>query len=170
MWNVDQNVNQTIYIDSCIIDAYLWGKKGDKECAKRIYYNVKKTIDSNSKIKVIIPLIVVGEIVNTMIQKGKKNKIDEMFKLIEDLKADTPPPNKEIIETSLHILEEDKRFQPTDAIIAAHALCDEYSAHLLTADQNMINSRAVNDPEDNYLRDKQEKKKQKQELKIASDL
>ena len=137
--------NQTIYIDSCFVDAYLWGDRDANLHAKKVFYKIKKTISSNPDIKTVIPFVSVGEIVNTMIQKGEKEKIREMFKLIEDLEADTPPPNKAVIGKALHILNNDKKFGPTDAIIAAHALCDEYSTLLLTTDTNMQTSKVLSE-------------------------
>lgn len=125
---------QTIYIDSCFIDDYLWGNGHDKRHAGSVFRKIGNTL-SNPNIKPIMPFVSVGEIVNTMIQKGKEEKFEEMIKLIKDLKVDTPPPNKAVIEISHRILNDDDRFDPTDAIIAAHALCDEYSVRLLTKDK-----------------------------------
>lgn len=140
--------NQTIYIDSCFVDAYLWGDKDANKHAKKVFRKIKKTISSNPNIKVVIPFVAVGETVNTMIQKGKKDKNDKMFELIEDLKADTPPPSKTVIEIAFDILKKDKWFDPSDAIIATHALCDEYSTYLLTTDTNMQTSKVLSELEE----------------------
>jgi hypothetical protein len=39
-------------------------------------------------------------------------------------------------------------FAPSDAIIAAHALCDEYSTYLLTTDSNMQTSKVLSELEE----------------------
>jgi hypothetical protein len=85
----------------------------------------------------------VGEIVNTMVQKEKEDKIRDLLYLINDIRADTPPPNKIVIELSSRILNADDLFDTTDAIIAAHAISDELSTRLLTTDTNMQNSRVL---------------------------
>jgi hypothetical protein len=92
-------------------------------------------------------LVSVGEIVNTMIQKEKEDKVGDLLKLLKDLIADTPPPNKRVIELSSRILSDDNLFDTTDAIIAAHAISDEYSTRLLTTDTNMQNSRVLSELE-----------------------
>ena len=147
------------------MDNYLWGGRDAKRYAKRVYRKIKETISLNPNIKTVIPFIAIGEIVNTMIQKGKKDKNEEMFKLIEDLKVDTPPPNKVTIDISLRILKEDERFDPTDAIIAAHALCDEYSSRLVTMDINMQSSKVLSELETELRNDRKRKRK----LKISDE-
>jgi len=74
-----EDANQTIYIDSCFVDAYLWGDKDTRRYAKRLFYKIEKIISSNPNIKAIIPFVSVGEIVNTMIQKGKKDKNEKNY-------------------------------------------------------------------------------------------
>jgi hypothetical protein len=96
--------NQTIYIDSCFVDAYLWGDRDANKHAKKIFRKINETISSNPNIKVIIPFIAVGETVNTMIQKGKKDKNEKMFEAIEHLEADTPPPSKTVVEIASDII------------------------------------------------------------------
>jgi len=156
-----EDANQTIYIDSCFVDAYLWGDKDTRRYAKRIFYKIEKRISSNPNIKALIPFVSLGEIVNTMIQKGKKDKNEKMFKLIEDLEADTPPPNKTVIKIAFDILSRDKWFDPTDAIIAAHALCDEYSTRLLTTDTNMQTSKVLSELEEDLRKNEERKRKLK---------
>jgi len=153
---------QTVYIDSCFIDDYLWGNGHDKRHAGSVFRKIENTL-SNPNIKPIMPFVSVGEIVNTLIQKGKKDKNEKMFKLIEDLEADTPPPNKAVIEIAFDILKKDKWFDPTDAIIAAHALCDKYSTRLFTTDINMQTSKVLSELEED-LRKTEERKR---ELKIS---
>jgi predicted nucleic acid-binding protein len=138
-----QKAVQTIYIDSCFVDAYLWGDRDMKQHTKRVFYRIR----NSSPVKVIIPFVSVGEIVNTMIQKEKEDKVGDLLKLLKDLIADTPPPNKRVIELSSRILSDDNLFDTTDAIIAAHAISDEYSTRLLTTDTNMQNSRVLSELE-----------------------
>lgn len=134
-----QKAVQTIYVDSCFVDAYLWGDRDMKQHTNRVFYRIK----NSSPAKVIIPFVIVGEIVNTMVQKEKEDKIRDLLYLINDIRADTPPPNKIVIELSSHILNADDLFDTTDAIIAAHAISDELSTRLLTTDTNMQNSRVL---------------------------
>ena len=110
-----------------------------KQHTNRVFYRIK----NSPPIRVIIPFVSVGEIVNTMIQKEKEDKVGDLFSLLKDLIADTPPPNKSVIELSSRILSDDNLFDTTDAIIAAHAISDEYSTRLLTTDTNMQNSRVL---------------------------
>ncbi len=100
-----------------------------KDCAtqkhtQKVFYRIKKI----SQFNVIIPFVSVGEIVNTMIQKGKEDKIEDLITLLKDLRADTPPPDKNVIDLSSQILNEDDSFDTTDATIAAHAISDEDSS------------------------------------------
>lgn len=152
--------NQTIYIDSCFVDDYLWGGKEANEHARRVFHKIESAL-RNSNIEVVIPFVSVGEIINTMIRENKQNKINDMFTLFNNLNADTPSPNRVVIEKSLNILNDDERFDPTDAIIAAHALCDEYSTCLLTKDTNMQTSMVLSELEERI------KQKRKHKLKIT---
>lgn len=156
-----QKAVQTIYVDSCFVDAYLWGDRDMKQHTNRVFYRIK----DSSPVKVIIPFVSVGEIVNTMIQKGKEDKVGDLLKFIKDMKADTPPPNKTVIEISSRILNADGLFDTTDAIIAAHAISDEYSTRLLTTDTNMQNSRVLSELEEK-LRNEE---KRKHKLRITDE-
>jgi hypothetical protein len=33
-----EDANQTIYIDSCFVDAYLWGDRDAKQYANKVFY------------------------------------------------------------------------------------------------------------------------------------
>lgn len=147
---------QTIYIDSCITEDYLWGDRPNKKRANRIFHKIKK-----SNFKSIIPFVTVGEIINTMIKKGMEEKVEDLIRLIVDLKIDIPPPNKEIIELSGRILNDDERFDPTDAMIAAHALCDEYSSRLVTRDTNILFSVVLEKLEKDLIKNGKRKSKMK---------
>lgn len=153
---------QAIYIDSCFVDAYLWGDRDMKQHTNRVFYRIK----NSSPLKVIMPFVSVGEIVNTMMQKGKEDKIGDLLSLIKDLSADTPPPNKKVVEISSHILSEDDLFDTTDAIIAAHAISDEYSTRLLTTDTNMQNSKVLIEVEEKL---RKEARKRKYKLRITDE-
>lgn len=145
---------QAVYIDSCFADAYLWGDIDMKQHTNRVFYRIK-----SSSVKVIMPFVSVGEIVNTMIQKGKEDKIGDLLNLIKNMRADTPPPNKRVIKISSRILDADDLFDTTDAIIAAHAISDAHSIRLLTTDTNMQNSRVLIKLEEGLRNDQKRKSK-----------
>lgn len=150
-----QKAVQTIYIDSCFVDAYLWGDRDMKQHTNRVFYRIK----NSSPVKVIIPFVSIGEIVNTMIQKRKQDKVRDLLNLIKNMRADTPPPDKRVIKISSRILDEDDIFDPTDAIIAAHAISDAHSIRLLTTDTNMQNSRVLIKLEEGLRNDQKRKSK-----------
>jgi len=80
---------------------------------------------------------------------------------IKDLKVDTPPPNKKIIELALCILKEDRNIDPTDAIISAHALSDKNSVYLFTMDTGMIGSMVLTTISENLKNNRERKYKLK---------
>jgi predicted nucleic acid-binding protein len=88
---------QNIYIDTHFFQSYLWKKGDEKENAKDILFQIKS--NRNPDIKVKIPFIVVGELINNLKREipGQDRKAEimrEFFELLDDLKADIIPPNK----------------------------------------------------------------------------
>ena len=59
---------QHIYIDTCYFHAYLMGDRDEKETSNQIFQKIFKCI-KNPNIKVIIPFIVVGEVINNINRK-----------------------------------------------------------------------------------------------------
>ena len=88
---------QNIYIDTHFFQSYLWKKGDEKENAKDILFQIKS--NRNPDIKVKIPFIVVGELINNLKreipdQDRKAEIMRVFFELLDDLKADIIPPNK----------------------------------------------------------------------------
>jgi len=141
---------QHIYIDTCYFHAYLIGDRDEKEISNQIFQKIFKCIE-NPNIKVIIPFIVVGEVINNINRKiPDKDKTDVVMKfwrLIKNLKADFAPPRSECFKLANKIIETDDRIEAVDSEILSQALCDPNSSHLLCSDTKVLHSNQIKDLE-----------------------
>ncbi|MEA1994024.1 MAG: hypothetical protein U9N35_06505 [Euryarchaeota archaeon] len=171
-----ENNLQNIYIDTFYIEAYLIGNKiGQSDTqkeAKDLFQKISKTI-TNPNIKVVIPFIVLGELINNINREisgdVNKNKIFFKFwKLINRLiKADFSPPRGNFIPIAKRVMEKDDKIEPADLHIVAQALEDPNSSFLLTTDSKIIESYGIKSLE-KEMRDSNERK-QKLQRKEAKD-
>ena len=168
-----QTNTQNIYIDTCFFQGYLWGKSDEKENAKAIFSKIEATVRRNSKIKVKIPFIVVGELINNIIREnfGQKDRDEithKFFELREDLNADIIPPNKCCYNKAKLLIDRDRylvEHAPTDTLIVSCALCDMDSAFLLTEDSLLLVSYSLKEIE----RAMREEGKRNRQLKITNE-
>ncbi len=164
---------QNLYIDTCFFQGYLWGKRDEKENAKDIFNRIE-SIRRNPDFNIKIPFIVVGELINNLIRKNVEQRVREeimyeFFKLREDLKADTIPPNKCSYDKAKLLTDQDAYFAehaPTDAFIVSCALCDPDSSHLLTTDSRLLESELLKKIEKEMRTDN----KRNRQLKITEEL
>lgn len=171
-----ENNLQNIYIDTFYIEAYVIGDKiGQRDTQKEatdLFQKISKTI-TNPNIKVVIPFIVLGELINNINREisDDMNKTQVFFKfweLINKLiKADFSPPRCNCIPIAKRVMVKDDQIEPTDLHIVAQALEDPYSSFLLTTDSKIIESYGIKNLE-KEMRDNNERK-QKLQRKEAKD-
>lgn len=166
-----QTNTQNIYIDTHFFQSYLWKKGDEKENAKDILFQIKS--NRNPDIKVKIPFIVVGELINNLKREipGQDRKAEimrEFFELLDDLKADIIPPNKCSYDKAKSLTARDVYLAeraPTDTFIASCALCDPDSAFLLTVDKLLLESYHLKKLE----KDMRAKEERKRHLQITNE-
>jgi len=156
---------QAIYVDTYYFQGYLWGEDGtdEKEGATENFNKLKYEVQKRY-IKVKIPFIVLGELMNNLIKEGFENdRIEgvmmEFFWLRKQLDADIVPPDKNCYAKSQKLLSEDSRLiekDPTDCLIALCAICDPYSTYLLMPDANIVGARSLKNIEED-MRNKGER-------------
>lgn len=136
---------QSYYFDSSVIIAYFDERDKDRnEMAKKIISKVRSAVRKNPEIKVKIPSVVLAEIFMKLIEDERvRNRLDEFFALVRDLKADFPAPKIEHYEEALHLLQKDPQLEPHDSMIVAHALLDEETKYLFTFDSKLINNKVI---------------------------
>lgn len=164
---------QNVYIDTCFFQSYLWKERDEKESAKDVLSQIKSSVNKNSDINVKIPFIVVGELINNLIREipSQERRADIMyafFEELEDLKADTIPPNKCCYAKAKSLIVQDDYFAEhalTDTFIVSCALCDPDSSHLLTTDSRLLESVLLKKIEKNMQADNERNR----QLKITEE-
>ena len=164
---------QSIYIDTCFFQGYLWGKEDEKKYAKYILSKIESNVKNHPDIHVKIPFIVVGELINNLIRENFEQGVREeimykFFDLLNDLRADITPPNKCCYAKAKSLTDQDSYFAenaPTDAFMVSCALCDPDSSHLLTADSRLLESELLKSIE----RDMRTANKRNRQLKITEE-
>ena len=164
---------QNIYIDTCFFQGYLWGKKNEEENASDMFSKIETSVRQNPNINVKITFIVVGELINNLIQENVEqgNREEIMYKFFElqkNLKADTIPPNKCCYAKAKSLTVQDDYFAehaPSDAFIVSCARCDPDSSHLLTTDRRLLLSDLLKNAEKDMRADNERNR----QLKITEE-
>jgi len=165
--------HQCVYLDTDHIQDFLWGKPDEIRAANQIFQKLRNSI-KNPDIKVRIPFVVVGELINNLVRDKKDNLIskDDMDSILHkfltlqnELNADLTPPGKCVYFAACELIKKDDRVAGSDALIVCQALCDPYSSHLLTTDTDILYSTAIQELE----KDMRKQGKRKLTLRIASE-
>lgn len=149
---------QHYYFDTSILIGYINPKEGrdSSERAKNIIRASLKAIKRNSQIKIIIPTVVLGEIIqqlNEILENSEwMDALGKLLKFIKDCKTqiDFPSPGRSHYELALKILERDDRFESMDALIIAHPILDENSKKFYSFDSMFISSKIISELKDEY--------------------
>jgi hypothetical protein len=145
------SVLQDIYVDTCYFEGYLWGRKDERENAKSLFAKLASTVRRHPEIKIKVPFIVVGELINNLVRDGfdalrREDISHNFFEKVFELDADIIPPPSDCYYRAKYFIKHDPRLiknSPTDCFIALCALCDPDSAHLLTDDKSMLESSSL---------------------------
>lgn len=114
---------------------------------EKIRYENFKNVLFNNSIQIKVPLIVVGELINSI--NKYHNRLDttcvnyiygEIFSIFRREDIDFSAPDNHSYNILKKIIDKDSRFDPTDALIVSQALSDEDASHLLTLDGTITNS------------------------------
>jgi len=127
---------QSIYIDTNILIFYFDTKHKEVRNNVRICINRVKRALENPQIKIKVPQVVLGELV--LAHCSNKCELDRILQLLNDLNADKPAANEQVLEIAIDLLKLDSLLKPNDALIVAHALYDSEAKWLLTTDTNLI--------------------------------
>jgi len=141
---------QHIYIDTSYIQSFLRPKNDEERWRKEQVRRAIAHANRNSKIFIIFPLIVAGELVNNLnrehIDKSIKQEIIGGFlEILENEKIDLKPSKVDALKLAAEIKARDHLLGDTDLLIASQALCDIYSVHLLIHDKKIIESEQIAD-------------------------
>lgn len=137
---------QYVYFDTDHIQDYLWGGPDEQNSAKSLMRGLESSLRRHYLIKVKISFLVVGELINNLLRDdiGNKDHILEKFlDLLRDLNADLVPPPESAYNKAIELRNRDYRVKGVDALIVSQALCDQYSSHFLTSDDNILKSIAI---------------------------
>jgi predicted nucleic acid-binding protein len=151
---------QAVYIDSDFLYASLIEEKKsdtDIHCAQQLNSVIH---NRNPNIKIFIPFVVIGETINDI-----KNKIEDpesrakifsnLSYLFNEEKIDRKPPTSDVFQIALELIDIDHLLKDTDAMVLSHALCDEYSTHLLTTDTILLKSQSINEKCKTYRKERE---------------
>lgn len=167
------SVIQDIYVDTCYFEGYLWGQDDERENASSLFGKLASTVKKHPNIKIKIPFIVVGELINNLVRDGfntsqRGDILHNFFEKVFDLQADIIPPPSDCYHHAKYFIKYDSRLienSPTDCFIALCALCDPDSAHLLTNDRGVLESSSLRKIE-TEMRENGERKR---ELKFSQE-
>ena len=163
---------QTIYLDTSYFQGYLWGTTDEKENANTILNKLESTIRRHSSaIKVKIPFIIIGELINNLVRDifstaDKESIMHKFFEKISDIRADIIPQPSNCCYIITYLSKEDVRLienSPTDCLIASCAICDPYSTFLLTNDKDILEATSLREIETHLY----EREYRKNRLKIT---
>jgi len=157
---------QHVYLDTCYLQDYLWGKPDEQQSADSLLRSLRKSID-NPLIKVNISFLVVGELVNNFIRNRVKNGniLSGLVDLLKGLEVDLIPPREEVYSKAAELRKQDYKIENVDSVIVCQALCDPYSTHFLTRDPTLLTSEAIEELEHKMREDGV----RKQKLKITDE-
>ena len=138
-------MDQTYYFDADVIIAYFdEDDRGKNRVSKNTVGRAKNNVRMNPCIKVKIPSIAMAEIFLWLIEKSRLEDLPYKFlKVMTELKADFPSPNKEHYSEAIYLLKKDKYLKPHDSLIVAHTLKDSNTIHLLTFDSDLIDNDVI---------------------------
>jgi len=147
---------RTYYIDTDHLYSYIIWKDSETrrnlivnkhQEEERIRYKSFKEILFNDNVKIKVPLIVMGELINNInrhhaqLDMNCVNYIyNEIFSIFKRDNIDFSAPNNESFSILAKIIDKDFRFDSTDALIVSQALADKNASHLLTLDRIITNS------------------------------
>lgn len=155
-----------IYLDSSIIIGCIDEEDEKNKVAKGILNKLKSKVKVQKGIKTVISPIVWGEVLKYILEiediNRKHNIFSNLYYLVKELNIKEVGLKEDTVNFASIILKKDKRIEPSDAIIIAHAFQDNFSTHLVTFDRKILTSKA--------LRDIQEEIGRKKRLKITSEL
>lgn len=142
---------QDIYVDTCYFEGYLWGQKDEHENTSALFAKLASTVKKHQDIKIKIPFIVVGELINNLVRDGfntsqRGDILHNFFEKVFDLQADIIPPPSDCYHCANYLVKLDPRLienSPTDCFIVLCALCDPDSARLLTDDKSLLESSSL---------------------------
>ena len=140
----EERNNQHIYVDTSHLQAYLWGDR-DEVVYKDAFKKAIHMSEQNPEIFIKIPFVVVGEMINNLKRKDKREVKEDAISNFLDLlghyeRVDIIPANFNSFRMAVKIKNESNRLDDTDILITSQALCDPYSSHLLTNDSELIES------------------------------
>ena len=145
------------YLDTDLIQGYLWGKPDEKKATRRTLLRLK-----SSRLLVKVPFVVVGELINNLIRADLESKDDllkNFFSFIKEFGADLVPPSKFGYRICNELFEKDPLLKPVDALIVSQAFSDALSTRLLTTDKVLLNSLAIRDYEEGLRKDGRRRQK-----------
>jgi predicted nucleic acid-binding protein len=146
-----------IYLDSSYFGDFI---NDDDPDSKRYAVNIKNRLSSLHR-ETIIPQIVVGEIISSVIGKRKFDDINDITNRIKIMVQEVMyfinpeicmPPIKSEVISHFQYLHDKCKVDATDAFILAYAIHDPKSEYFITKDPKMLHNKAIKNYEE-QLRD-----------------
>lgn len=141
---LDTNIFQPLMYDSDNLD--------DRKFARKIFEDLRGDV-SDKEIDVVIPKPAIGEVVNNFhedhLEYGEaevgtwEDFASEIEWYLDKVDADLCGIGQEAVEIANRLISDDSRLTGTDAIIAACALEDDWSNHLVTGDPDFHHTDAI---------------------------
>lgn len=136
-----------IYVDGTVLITAIIGTSSEKQEAR---HAVERLLQHET----VIPEIIMGEVITKVLQKSDsqhvQNNMSRLIDLIQKLlpekkhlQGNTPETTKEVLETALKIRNDSTRMDYHDALLAAHAICDNEAEALFTFDNEIHDSQVI---------------------------
>lgn len=147
-----------VYLDTNIFQPLMYDSDSlsDQKFARRVLESLRGDV-SGDKVEVVIPKIAIGEVVNNFYEDHAdygqaevgtwEDFAAEMETYLDQLNAILCGVNQEAVETANRLITNDSRLYGSDAIIAACALEDRWSNHLITQDPDFHDTDAIQEIE-----------------------
>lgn len=157
-------MTQSVYYDSNLIQPLMWDGDDDlQSVAEEARNDLRGQVRGPHDIQVKIPKIVIGEIIDNYyrdVEDGsvpdhdtpeRCNLIGNLHNFRSTLNAEFVPipPEEETFSLAIKLRRNDTCIDGNDAYIAATALADTQSTHLLTQDPDLVESLELSKLEDN---------------------
>ncbi len=139
----------TTHLDSSVIIAYMNTSDRDQyEYGHSVVYRLRKERERGNA-TIVISSTALAEVLLWIAERPKPTEAVEAVHRFRELFEALDPkivwPDEEVCECAGEIRERDYEIEHADSIITAHALLDPDSIRLVTTDQQVIKSRAVDE-------------------------